>query len=200
MEKKPNNIDPLLKPGAFIEPNPVSNGNGKPKGESKGEKVNPRQSSVEVTDEANRPDWLPPGWRFKEFLRTSSASAGTRDKYFIDPATNRRFRSKKEVFRYLETGVTPMQKRKAGDSDADNTPGPNSATPKKMKTEPKPVFSIEDFKFDEVPEKVKWQLTDVYEATWIPKIDDTNPVPESTKQEWSSAFRYLSLKNGGAMF
>ncbi|KAK9724353.1 hypothetical protein RND81_05G066800 [Saponaria officinalis] len=27
--------------------------------------------------------------------------------YFMDPVTNRRFRSKKEIFRYLENGTTP---------------------------------------------------------------------------------------------
>ncbi|XP_074267933.1 methyl-CpG-binding domain-containing protein 5-like [Silene latifolia] len=215
-------IDPLLNPGAFINPNPVgrtpvSNGHGKPKGRPKGEPKgeprgekgsNPRQTSVEVTDEKNRPDWLPPGWGFRETLRTSSASAGTRDKYFICPTTNSRFRSKKEVFRYLETGVTPIQKRKAGTSDADNMSGPNSAAPKQKKTETKPkptpkpktIISIENFKFDDIPEKVKWELTDVYAATWIAKIDDANPVLEPTKQEWSAAFKYLSLKSGDAIF
>ncbi|KAK9755228.1 hypothetical protein RND81_01G011200 [Saponaria officinalis] len=199
--KKSNPVqpDPLLKPGAFIDPNPPSNGNGNGNGNVKSKREGSDQktgSSVDVTNEANRPDWVPSGWKFKEYLRTSGASAGTRDKYFIDPVTNRRFRSKKEVFRYLENGMTPNQKRKPADNSDAHTLM-KTDTPKRKKPEPKAKLSIENFKFDEVPEKVTWKLTDVYLGTWSPQTNAIDNVPESSKQEWHSAFRYLTLKNSG---
>eukprot|EP00249_Psilotum_nudum_P017758 c26476_g1_i1 orf=241-2415(-) len=51
------------------------------------------------------PDWLPEGWMTEIKIRVSGNSAGARDKYFFDPVTKRRFRSKKEVFCFLETGT-----------------------------------------------------------------------------------------------
>ena len=79
--------DPLLKPGAFIDPYPFSNNytpcnlnpvkrmgggarnsNGKPSTPDKETLVGPT------------PDWLPPGWICKERVRASGASAGARDK------------------------------------------------------------------------------------------------------------------------
>eukprot|EP01018_Ginkgo_biloba_P006736 Gb_03340 [translate_table: standard] len=51
------------------------------------------------------PDWLPPGWITEMKTRESGLSAGTTDKYYIEPCTRHRFRSKAEVIRFLETGV-----------------------------------------------------------------------------------------------
>ncbi|KAK9727242.1 hypothetical protein RND81_05G267800 [Saponaria officinalis] len=196
--------DPLLKPGAFIDPTPASNGNGTPKprpnalAASQPSDQKPGSSGpIDVTDHANRPDWLPSGWVFKETLRTSGASAGSKDKYFIDP-TGRRFRSKKEVFNFIETGATP-KKRRGTDSDAtttDITPRVESETPKRKKVEAKAKVSMKNFNFDDVPDKVKWEMTDVYEGTWRPLINGVERVPESSKQEWTAAFTYLTLQNG----
>ncbi|XP_074289950.1 methyl-CpG-binding domain-containing protein 5-like [Silene latifolia] len=212
----PNNSDsiqsdPLLQAGAFIDPTPTptSNGNGTKKLKTEAVETTPQGSDqksglsssagpVDVTDQANRPDWLPPGWLFKETLRTSGASAGSKDKYFIDPASNRRFRSKKEVFQYLETGTTPKQKRKNADSDAENTQGALQVTEtpnKRKKSEAKAKVSMKNFNFDEVPDKVKWDLIDVFEGTWRPLINGVERVPESSKQEWTAAFTYLTLQN-----
>ncbi|KAL9238776.1 hypothetical protein vseg_013154 [Gypsophila vaccaria] len=200
----PTRTDPLLRPGVFIHPNTPSsgkgkgngNGNGKtPKRETTGGSDQKSGSSLDVTNDSNRPDWLPSGWKFKEYLRTAGASAGTRDKYFIDPVTNRRFRSRKEVFRFLEDGTTPSQKKKTADSDANNSL--NLATVKRKKPDPKAKISIDNFKFDDVPQKVTWVLTDVYEGTWSAKTNVVDKVPESSQQEWYSAFRYLTLKNSG---
>ncbi|KAH9627525.1 hypothetical protein KSS87_016239 [Heliosperma pusillum] len=215
----PNNFDPvqtdpLLQAGAFIDPTPTetptSNGNGTKKQKTDAVETSPQPSDqksgsssasagpVDVTDPANRPDWLPSEWLFRETLRTSGASAGSKDKYFIDPATNRRFRSKKEVFQYLETGTTPKQKRKNADSDAENTQVALQVTEtpnKRKKSEAKAKVSMKNFNFDEVPDKVKWDLIDVFEGTWRPLINGVERVPESSKQEWTAAFTYLTLQN-----
>ncbi|KAL2898982.1 Methyl-CpG-binding domain-containing protein 6 [Bienertia sinuspersici] len=104
--------DPLLKPGAFIDPNLTSNGvsdfnhfstvdptpvdppqpsdqkvrvtpNGKPKPQPS--TVDPTVGASQPSDQkgetrAPKPDWLPPGWDCYERVRSSGASAGTRDK------------------------------------------------------------------------------------------------------------------------
>ncbi|KAL9247661.1 hypothetical protein vseg_021069 [Gypsophila vaccaria] len=193
--------DPLLKAGAFIDPTPASNGTCTPKikpdalaAPQPSDQKPASSGPVVVTDQANRPDWLPSDWAFKETLRTSGASAGTRDKYFIHPAGHR-FRSKKEVMNFIETGITP-KKRKNADSDAtDNTPRLESGTPKRKKNEVKAKVSMTNFNFDDVPEMVKWEMTGAYEGTWRPLINGVDRVPESSKQDWTAAFTYLSIQN-----
>ncbi|MCO5551800.1 hypothetical protein L7F22_005302 [Adiantum nelumboides] len=50
------------------------------------------------------PAWLPPGWITEVQTRRSGTTAGTRDKYYKDLVSGRRFRSKNEVIYYLQTG------------------------------------------------------------------------------------------------
>eukprot|EP00250_Pteridium_aquilinum_P013416 c21329_g1_i2 orf=528-2447(-) len=64
--------------------------------------------AVEVIDS---PDWLPQGWVTELKTRGSGNSAGSKDKYYVDPMSNRRFRSRKEVIAFLE-----RSKPKLGDS------------------------------------------------------------------------------------
>ncbi|XP_077241768.1 uncharacterized protein LOC143882194 [Tasmannia lanceolata] len=53
----------------------------------------------------NSPDWLPPGWTKEIKFRMRQTGDGFRqDPYYIDPVTGCKFRSKRDVFRYLETG------------------------------------------------------------------------------------------------
>lgn len=189
--------DPLLKPGAFIDPNPSLNGNSKPESSSDRPET-PQPSHLKGGSDpplGDRPDWLPPGWTFVERVRSSGASAGSRDKYFMDPVTNRRFRSKKEVLLYLETGTVAFKKKK--NSDTDGTPQSSGPTPKRKKSEPEVKDITKYFNFDGVPAKVKWELSDVYEGSWRPLINGVDRVPESTKQDWVAAFTYLTLQNGG---
>ncbi|KAH7316183.1 hypothetical protein KP509_21G081800 [Ceratopteris richardii] len=62
------------------------------------------------------PDWLPTGWTTELKTRMAGSTAGTTDKYYRDPSTGRRFRSKVEVMNFLQTGrrkpkhpVTPLE-------------------------------------------------------------------------------------------
>ncbi|XP_011625334.1 uncharacterized protein LOC18423079 isoform X2 [Amborella trichopoda] len=50
------------------------------------------------------PEWLPPGWTMEIKERKSGKSAGLREKYYIDPATGRSFRSRIAIVRYIEAG------------------------------------------------------------------------------------------------
>ncbi|KAK1312524.1 Methyl-CpG-binding domain-containing protein 5 [Acorus calamus] len=52
------------------------------------------------------PDWLPANWLVEEHQR---ASGKRRDKYYYDPQSNRKFRSKREVEDYLNN-VSPQTK------------------------------------------------------------------------------------------
>lgn len=216
-EEDPENMghlapDPLLNAGAFIDPTPTSNGTSTPEPVSDPPEPACQENSPETPQPSDRqtvagplsddaaltikPDWLPPGWKFIERVRSSGASAGTRDKYYLDPVTNRHFRSKKEVLYYLETGSV-KKKKKNSSSDAENTTQANSQTPKRKKVEAKAKELAKYFDFDDIPTKVKWELTDIYAGTWRPLVDGVDRVPESSKQEWSAAFTYLTLQNGG---
>ncbi|CAO2824952.1 unnamed protein product [Amaranthus hypochondriacus] len=190
--------DPLLKPGAFIDPYPFSNYDtpylnpvkriGGGARNSKGKPSTPdKETLVGPT-----PDWLPPGWICKERVRASGASAGARDKYYIDPVTQRRFRSKNEVLNYLETG-TPKKRRNIH-SDADHTPRSESKR-KKSNTKVKDVSM--NFNFEDVPEKVTCNLRNNYETTWTPSFRGADRVPDPVQQEWAATYTYLNLQHNG---
>ncbi|KAL5718416.1 Methyl-CpG-binding domain protein 5 [Ranunculus cassubicifolius] len=62
-------------------------------------------------------DWLPPGWKV-EFCERKNGTVP--DKYYIDPVSGYKFRSRKDVSRYLENGVFPPRagkKRKVNDAE-----------------------------------------------------------------------------------
>ncbi|KAG7949787.1 hypothetical protein I3843_13G080400 [Carya illinoinensis] len=137
------------------------------------------------------PDWLPPGWSIEDRVRISGASAGTIDRYFLDPVSGHRFRSKKEVFFFLETGTKRKRAKVTENSDAD-TLGSEGQKPKKSGTKSK--SSASKFDFFNVPEKVEWVLTDTSQGSWAPFIGDEK-VSESTMQEWSTAFTAVASRD-----
>ncbi|KAI5059107.1 hypothetical protein GOP47_0025426 [Adiantum capillus-veneris] len=69
------------------------------------------------------PDWLPEGWVTELKTRGSGNSAGSKDKYYVDPISHRRFRSRKEVIAYLERGKSKL-----------NDDGPETSPVKKFPT------------------------------------------------------------------
>uniref|UniRef100_A0A803LCI1 MBD domain-containing protein n=1 Tax=Chenopodium quinoa TaxID=63459 RepID=A0A803LCI1_CHEQI len=224
--------DPLLQSGAFIDPNPISsNGvipptvdpvavespaqipdekgggatsNGSKKKSGKKTAAGDESQPSDCTIVPN-PDWLSSDWVVQERVRNSGASKanllGLRPwQYYIEKATKVRLRSKKEVLNYIQTGSSTKRKNKT--DDANGSPVPDSATPKRKKAESKAKVSWKNFNFHDAPAKVKWVLSDIYEGTWRPLTNSVERVPESAKQEWSAAFTYLSLPNGsnGALF
>uniref|UniRef100_A0A2N9FWF5 MBD domain-containing protein n=1 Tax=Fagus sylvatica TaxID=28930 RepID=A0A2N9FWF5_FAGSY len=126
------------------------------------------------------PDWLPAGL------------------YYYDPASASRFRSKKEVLYFLETGTKRKKKKENSDADADaDTMGSGSQNQKKSGTKAK--SSALKFDYSNVPEKVEWVLTDFSQGSWAPFIGDKK-VPESTVQEWAAAFTALSSRRSRSDF
>jgi hypothetical protein len=131
-----------------------------------------------------RPSWLPEGWGAECKVRTSGASAGSFDKYYIEPVSGRKFRSKVEVEYFLQTGSKPNKKRSDADADADaNGNRPEKSGSKKKKSAPL------NFDFKNLPEKVRWVLTDAVKDQWTPFVGD-KIIPKSTRQEWNAAFQF----------
>lgn len=64
------------------------------------------EKALQVFFPANegRPMSLPNDWRIEFKHRKSGASVGKIDKYYIEPTSGRRLRSKNEVLHFLETG------------------------------------------------------------------------------------------------
>ncbi|OMO67764.1 Methyl-CpG DNA binding protein [Corchorus capsularis] len=196
--------DPLLKPGAFIDANgqdrsfetPPKRPNGSiPNGAAQGADKSPSSAEPKAKRRVVPPEtWLPAGWLVEDRVRTSGATAGTVDKYYVDPSSGCKFRSKKEVLYYLETGT----KRKKGtetSSGCEEVP-PVVSSGKKQKKTPKKQKPL-NFDFHNVPEKVNWLLTNASADSWTPFLGD-GQVPESTRQDWAAAFaaKTSSSSNG----
>lgn len=124
-----------------------------------------RQISRKFTEIIQSPDWLPEGWFTELKTRETGSSAGTKDKYFYDPVSQRRFRSKAEVFSFLETGKIGRYKPKAkSEGEVGRKRKVSSGT-----------FQNASFDPNIRPTKVRWVLNDS-EGSWIPFIneDDVN--------------------------
>ncbi|XP_018815408.1 methyl-CpG-binding domain-containing protein 5-like [Juglans regia] len=208
--------DPLLKSGSFIEAtasgrqgtaetprmrrssdgaspsmaSEKSNGAETPLPENTASPAGAQQRRVAA---APLPDWLPPGWLVEDRVRSSGASAGVIDRYFFEPVSGRRFRSKNEVLYFLETG-TKRKKGKLGENSDADTMGSEGQKEKKSATKAK--SSALKFDYLNVPEKVQWVLTDSSQGSWAPYIGEEK-VPESTMQEWAAAFTAATSKHYG---
>ncbi|KAG5581534.1 hypothetical protein H5410_052161 [Solanum commersonii] len=53
----------------------------------------------------DRLKWLPNNWTFKTKVRTGGASAGQKDRYYFEPVSGSKFRSKPQVDDFLKTGL-----------------------------------------------------------------------------------------------
>ncbi|KAK4724324.1 hypothetical protein R3W88_027103 [Solanum pinnatisectum] len=53
----------------------------------------------------DRPKWLPNNWTFETKVCTSGASAGQKDRYYFEPVSESKFRSKAQVDDFLKTGL-----------------------------------------------------------------------------------------------
>ncbi|XP_077232713.1 methyl-CpG-binding domain-containing protein 5-like [Tasmannia lanceolata] len=139
------------------------------------------------------PEWLPAGWVTEVKMRTSGAQAGTKkDRYYYDPTSRKRFRSKKEVFDFLETGTVQRSrpKPKAEEQYDTHTPSGKSRSHERDGSLSK---RKRDISFDYVnrPEKVKWVLTDPAEGLWTPYVSEEK-VSKPTRRAWSAALEYRS--------
>ncbi|KAF5751443.1 Methyl-CpG-binding domain-containing protein 6 [Tripterygium wilfordii] len=151
----------------------------------------PDSGARRVKPGADPASWLPQGWRVEDRMRNSGATAGTVDKYYFDPVSGFKFRSKKEVFEFLETGTTRKKRKAMENPDADMNTSGGSGKRKSKKSDSKAL----NFDYSNVPEKVEWVLTDSLQDSWSPCIGDVK-VSEPSKRDWMAAFTFQSTKSG----
>ncbi|CAF2074648.1 unnamed protein product [Brassica napus] len=147
-------------------------------------------------------NWAPPpGWTTEEKVRTSGTKAGLVDKFYYEPVTNRKFRSRTEVMYYLEHG-TPKKKNKksVNNSDTKSQRSEDRGSYKRLtqsnkkaneQPPPSPPPMPLDFDFLNVPEKVIWTGTNGLQEAWCPFIGDYK-IQESVSQDWDRAFTLLT--------
>ncbi|XP_047316646.1 methyl-CpG-binding domain-containing protein 6-like [Impatiens glandulifera] len=104
--------------------------------------------------------------------------------YYVDPASNPRFRLKKEVEHYLETG---MLKR------PENTPLSSSKSQKGKASASSDTERSDGWSFDQVnvPDEIRWSLTDATNDKWC-AISGNEIVPQSTTLVWQ-AYYFLAV-------
>ncbi|KAH7550054.1 hypothetical protein ACOSP7_024828 [Xanthoceras sorbifolium] len=147
-----------------------------------------RSTAASSTESLN---WLPPGWKVEDRVRTSGATAGMVDKYYFDPVSGHRFRSKKEVLYFLEFGT--KRKRKVENSDPDMESLESSGSRKQKKSGAKGNTSTLNFDFENPPKKIRWVVMGRSEDTWTPFTGkDTEKVSEPVRQAWAAAFKSVS--------
>ncbi|XP_017232256.1 methyl-CpG-binding domain-containing protein 5 isoform X2 [Daucus carota subsp. sativus] len=184
--------DPLLGSGDFIA---AEGGSAEtPAGKSSETKRAKRPRKGAEDGEAS--DGVPPDWQVITRTRSNGQTKGTVDRYYIDPKTGQRFRSKAEVIRYLETGskskpqsganATPSetsgkQKEKSRGKQKEKSSSKKTGTGKKEKQ------TGWNFDFENPPEETTWSLVD---GTWKPSIGG-DPVPEETVQQWAETFELV---------
>ncbi|XP_074328109.1 methyl-CpG-binding domain-containing protein 5-like [Apium graveolens] len=145
-------------------------------GSSKGTEAKRARKASEDGEET--PVWLPAGWTIISKTRAKGSTAGTVDKYYIEPITGQRFRSKIAVERYLNTGS--QNKSKSDD---------NAKPSKKTGTEKKETAC--SFDSECPPEEVTWSLVDEDKDLWTPSIGEEK-VPEATVLEWENTYQRIS--------
>ncbi|CAH8386427.1 unnamed protein product [Eruca vesicaria subsp. sativa] len=149
--------------------------------------------------------WLPDGWRVEDKVRTSGATAGSVDKYYYEPVTGRRFRSRTEVLYYLEHGTTPKKgSKKANKTDfsPDHMEGQGrNKTSRKDKEQPPPPPPPRplNFDFENAPEKVSWSMANSGDEAWETFVGE-DKVQDSVRLDWFTAFTTVTTKNPSKLF
>uniref|UniRef100_A0A1J3CXG0 Methyl-CpG-binding domain-containing protein 6 n=1 Tax=Noccaea caerulescens TaxID=107243 RepID=A0A1J3CXG0_NOCCA len=136
-------------------------------------------------------NWLPPGWTVEDKVRTSGATAGSVDKYYHEPVTGRKFRSRTEVLYYLEHGTA---KKGSKNSDHFDGQGSSNKASRKAREPPPPPPPPLNFDFENPPEKVSWSMANAGEEAWTPFIGD-DKVQDSVRRDWCSAFTAVTTQN-----
>ncbi|KAK1572213.1 hypothetical protein Q3G72_029184 [Acer saccharum] len=131
------------------------------------------------------PSWLPPGWKMDSKVRTSDATAGVVDKYYINTVSGYRFRSKKEVLYFLESGTKRTKKKEKYDTGTESPGNPKSNT-----SDGEGGILTKNFNYSDAPKNVKWVLSsnnyDNSEDTLTPYIGG-DKVPDYVSQDWTRA-------------
>ncbi|XP_010535494.1 PREDICTED: methyl-CpG-binding domain-containing protein 6 [Tarenaya hassleriana] len=145
-------------------------------------------------------NWLPPDWRVEDRVRTSGATAGSVDRYYYEPVTGRKFRSKTEVLYYLEHGTLKKSAKKSDNVDGQPDHSEGQGSGKQNRTAKKAKETPFNFDFLIPPEEITWVLTNDPgdEARWTPFMGD-GKVPEPLTRDWKTAFSMITTQSGGRM-
>ncbi|KAH8520367.1 hypothetical protein H0E87_001717 [Populus deltoides] len=193
----PKSDDPLLQNGSSIDPNKHSTADetlNRTNDKGNQQPVTPVREKRRLSETAVDTSWLPPGWVVEDRVRTSGATAGTRDKYYIEPVSGRRFRSKKDVQYYLETGTLKKRGKATENVDADTNSAENSKSSKnKSGANTNFAWNFDSFN---VPDRTEWFLTEANEDTWTPFIDGKK-VPLYDKEQWDFTFASMTTSSHG---
>ncbi|KAI5666837.1 hypothetical protein M9H77_16690 [Catharanthus roseus] len=146
-----------------------------------------RQRKKLQNELVERPNWLPGDWNMEVKVRTSGATAGSTDRYYISPS-GQRLRSKNEVIHYLETGTKLKRKLKTvdGASASDNSSGGKQ---KKSKEDLKNFAPLGNFDFNNPPHSVDYVATDDgdFNASVNNKV-----LSESEQAQWDKVFWHVT--------
>ncbi|KAJ8648635.1 hypothetical protein MRB53_001658 [Persea americana] len=144
-------------------------------------------TAMETTSE--RPEWLPEGWKMEVRTRDSGKTKGMKDRFYYDPKNNHRFRSKKEVEYFLQTGTIRRNtlKSKTAGSAPNRSPSSCFESPNQDGSILTQQSAVR-FDFENHPAKVSWVLKNSSEGSWTPHIDNEE-VPESIKRVWAAAMK-----------
>ncbi|KAJ4827366.1 hypothetical protein Tsubulata_014958 [Turnera subulata] len=201
---RPNTEDPLLPRGSHIESTATGDDKSFTKGKSAKPKPKPTQSNStngsestaqtrprrSVLPNAESLTWLPSGWEVEDRVRSSGATAGSVDRYYFEPSTGRKFRSKKEVLHYLETGSLKKRKKDSiGDNNSSDSSSTQPSKPDDASMKPPEV----KFDFNNVPDTVEWVLSEAKTDVWTPSVDGQS-VPENARRGWTATFSSVTSK------
>ncbi|CAN4120188.1 unnamed protein product [Withania somnifera] len=140
-----------------------------------------RRASRSTEGNVERPSWLPDDWGFDTKVRTNGATAGLVDRYYYEPVSGAKFRSKAEVLYFLETGGKRKKANTGTGSDATQKAEEECLEKRKKKST--------DFYFDSAnpPHSVCWIQTDSSADTWVASVNG-HMVPDSQKQQWDAVY------------
>ncbi|XXG85075.1 hypothetical protein AAC387_Pa11g0236 [Persea americana] len=171
-----SNVEPTVTGDVGSEPSTVP---------SETSKTPKRCPTVKITED--RPRWLLEGWAMEVRERTSMKWEGVRDRYYYDPTNHHRFRSKKEVERFLEMETLPKSNTKSKEV---NPPSNTFSSPNQVGSVLKQQSALR-FDFKNPPAKVSWVLNNSAEGSWTPYINKEE-VSESTRNSWRTTMEGIN--------
>ncbi|XP_073291882.1 methyl-CpG-binding domain-containing protein 6-like isoform X2 [Primulina huaijiensis] len=137
-ERNESNGDPEFASDSVIDAKPISM---LAPGEVWSEAVSREPKVRDPEQMAKRPSWLPEGWNVETRVRSSGATAGSIDRYYVAPSGKRKLRSKNEVLRFLASEGEPKRESKS-ETDAGSSESPGSQKKPKSSSKRKKAGAV----------------------------------------------------------
>ncbi|KAG8371143.1 hypothetical protein BUALT_Bualt13G0056100 [Buddleja alternifolia] len=177
-EQSPNVEFP---PGTVIAAQPISM---VLPGECTPEAAAPRSVRRRDPEEmSKKPTWLPEDWTIDLKVRTSGATAGLIDRYYVEPSEQkRRFRSKNEVLHFLETG-NKLKRKPNSEADVEPSASPGSRKQRKSSGKGKKSEVLSSDSQKQKKSSGKGKKSEVLSSDSVLQPTPLNSVPADTPQE-----------------